>query len=63
VIHHDRANVRSGDVPPRLGYRRMPDDMTEGGSGVGRDEVRWELTAGQLATSRVRAVLAEAGHP
>lgn len=29
VIHHDRANVRSGAVPARLGYRRLPDDLPD----------------------------------
>jgi ribosomal-protein-serine acetyltransferase len=69
VIVHDRANVRSGAVPARLGYRRSPVGPAGGGSAgggsadrpsEGRDEVRWELTAEGYADSPVPTVLATA---
>jgi ribosomal-protein-serine acetyltransferase len=44
-IHHDKANVRSGRVPPRLGYRYMgerPDEVAAPGE-VGID-CTWRMT-------------------
>jgi ribosomal-protein-serine acetyltransferase len=47
-IHHDRANVRSGAIPRRLGYRRVAEQprATEapGEEGI---EWRWRTTRGE----------------
>jgi ribosomal-protein-serine acetyltransferase len=65
-IHHDRANLRSGRVPRRLGFV-LVDEVAAGslrapeGDGV---ELVWRLTAGGLraaAAGRVTAAVAAAG--
>jgi RimJ/RimL family protein N-acetyltransferase len=57
-IHHDEANVASGRIATRLGFKFVGSGAREPSSPaeVGR-ELRWRMSAGEFATSRARALL------
>jgi ribosomal-protein-serine acetyltransferase len=63
-VRHDEANIASGAIPPRLGFRKLgvfavvPRAPAE----AGRD-VHWRLDAAQLAGSPARSLLEELRGP
>jgi ribosomal-protein-serine acetyltransferase len=52
-IHHDEANVASGAIPARLGFRRVDGALRERSAPaeVGR-EVRWRIDAETFLAAR-----------
>ncbi len=57
-IHHDEANLASGAVPVRLGFRKLGvfPEMPKAPAETGR-EVRWRMEAGEFAGSGAGVLL------
>jgi len=61
-IHHDEANLASGAVPARLGFRELGSFAAErrAPADIGRD-IRWRMDAEAFAGSPAMALLRSAG--